>query len=73
MLLKRILLTIIAMAIGVAATYLIVLALGTTVSEFWAGPEEPVNIPYFILTSIFIALAAAIWLDKFMKTDILPK
>jgi hypothetical protein len=73
MLLKRILLAVISLAIGVAATYLTVLLIGTTVSEFWAGPEEPVNIPYFILTSIFIALAAAIWLDKFLKTDILPQ
>jgi hypothetical protein len=73
MLLKRILLVVISLAIGVAATYLTVALIGTTVSEFWKGPEEPVNIPYFILTSIFIALAAAIWLDKFMKTEILPK
>lgn len=73
MLVKRLLLVVLSLVIGTAATYLIVLALGTTVAEFWAGPEEPVNIPYFILTAIFIALAAAIWLDKFMKTDILPK
>ena len=73
MLLKRILLVAISLVIGAAATYLTVLLIGTTVSEFWAGPEEPINIPYFILTSIFIALAAAIWLDKFMQTEILPK
>jgi hypothetical protein len=72
MLLKRISLAVISLVIGVAATYLLVLLMGTTVSEYWAGPEEPVNIPYFILTAVFIGLAAAIWLDKFMKTEILP-
>jgi hypothetical protein len=73
MLVKRILLAALSLVIGFATTYLLVILMGTTVSEYWAGPEMPVNIPYFILTGIFIALAAAIWLDKFMKTEILPK
>ena len=73
MLVKRILLIIISLVIGYALTYLITLLLGTTVAEFWVGPEQPVPIPYFILTGFFIALAAAIWLDKFMNTEILPK
>ena len=73
MLVKRILLIIISLVIGYALTYLITLLLPTTVAEFWVGPEQPVPIPYFILTGFFIALAAAIWLDKFMNTEILPK
>ncbi len=73
MILKRIALVIISLVIGYAITYLIVILLGTSVEEFWMGPEEPVSIPYFLLVGIFIALAAAIWLDKFMRTEILPK
>jgi F0F1-type ATP synthase assembly protein I len=74
MLLKRILLAIISLVIGYAVTFLIVTRfLQTSVAEFWVGPEQPVNIPYFILTGIFIALGVGIWLDKFMGTDILPE
>jgi hypothetical protein len=70
---KRIALLIISLIIGYAITYLIVVLLGTSVEEFWMGPEEPVSIPYFLLVGFFIALAASIWLDKFMGTEILPK
>jgi hypothetical protein len=70
---KRILLVVISLIIGYAATYLITVLLGTTVAEFWTGPEHPVAIPYFILVGFFIAVGVGIWLDKFMKTEILPK
>jgi hypothetical protein len=70
---KRILLIVISLIIGYAATYLITVLLGTTVAEFWTGPEHPVAIPYFILVGFFIAVGVGIWLDKFMKTEILPK
>lgn len=73
MILKRIALLIISLVIGYAVTFLIVLLLGTSVEEFWMGPEHPVSIPYFLLVGFFIALAVAIWLDKFMGTEILPK
>ncbi len=73
MLMKRIALLIISLIIGYAITYLIVVLLGTSVEEFWMGPEEPVSIPYFLLVGFFIALAASIWLDKFMGTEILPR
>lgn len=73
MILKRIALLIISLIIGYAITYLIVILLGTSVEEFWMGPEEPVSIPYFLLVGFFIALAASIWLDKLMGTEILPK
>lgn len=73
MLVKRILLVVISLAVGYAITYLLTLLLGTTVAEFWVGPEQPVQIPYFILVGLFIAIAVGIWLDKFMKTEILPE
>jgi drug/metabolite transporter (DMT)-like permease len=73
MLVKRVALLIISLIIGYAITYLIVVLLGTSVEEFWMGPEEPVSIPYFLLVGFFIALAASIWLDKLMRTEILPK
>ena len=73
MLMKRIALLIISLIIGYAITYLIVVLMGTSVEEFWMGPEEPVSIPYFLLVGFFIALAASIWLDKFMGTEILPR
>ena len=71
---KRHLLLAISLAIGYGLTYLIVVVfLQTTVPEFWLGPEDPFQIPYFILVGFFIALAIGIWLDKFMKTEILPE
>ena len=71
---KRLLLIAISLAIGFGLTFFIVtVLLQTTVPEFWVGPEQPVQIPYFILVGFFIALAAGIWLDKFMKTEILPE
>jgi len=74
MLLKRILLVVLSLAIGYGVTYFIVtVLLNTTVAEFWVGPELPVNIPYFLLVGLFLALAVSIWLDKFMGTKILPK
>ena len=72
-LVRRLLLVVISLVIGYALTYLITLFLGTSVEEFWSGPELPVNIPYFLLVGLFIALAVAIWLDKFLGTEILPE
>jgi len=74
MLIKRLLLAVISLGLGYAITYFIVtVVLGTSVAEFWTGPELPVNIPYFILVGLFIGLGIAVWLDKFMGTEILPK
>ncbi|MGW8319121.1 MAG: hypothetical protein ACWGPS_07705 [Candidatus Promineifilaceae bacterium] len=73
MLVKRLILIVASLIIGFGATFLITVFLGTSVAEFWVGPEQPVNIPYFLLVGLFIALAAAIWLDKFLGTEILPK
>lgn len=74
MLIKRLLLAAISFGLGYGITFFIVtVLLETSVAEFWLGPELPVNIPYFILTGFFIGLAIAVWLDKFMGTEILPK
>ena len=73
MVMKRIALVFISLIIGYAITYLIVVLLQTSVEEFWMRPQEPVSIPYFLLVGFFIALAASIWLDKFMGTEVLPK
>ncbi|MGH2537701.1 MAG: hypothetical protein ACRDHL_09935 [Candidatus Promineifilaceae bacterium] len=73
MLFRRLLLVGISLAVGYGLTYLITIFLGTSVAEFWEGPEQPVQIPYFILTGFFLACALAVWLDKFMGTRILPK
>lgn len=74
MLIKRLLLAVISLTLGYAITFFIVtVLLQTSVAEYWVGPELPVNIPYFILTGLFIALGLGVWLDKFMGTEILPK
>lgn len=74
MLVRRILLAVLSLVIGYAATYLIVIfLLDTTVAEFWRGPEQPFEIPYFLFVGFFLALAVGIWLDKFLGTEILPK
>jgi hypothetical protein len=71
---RRILLVLISLAIGYGLTlFIVTVLLGTTVPEFWVGPEQPVQIPYFILVGFFLALAAGIWLDKLLKTEILPE
>ncbi len=73
MLVKRMLLIVISLVVGYAATYLITIAVGTSVEEFWMGSEDPLPFPYFLLVGFFIALALAVWLDKFMRTEILRK
>lgn len=73
MLVKRVALVVVSLVIGYATTFLITLLLGTSVAEFWMGSEQPVPLPYFLLVGFFIALAVAIWLDKFLGTKILPE
>ena len=65
MLVKRILLVIISLGFGVVATFGIVLAIGTT-------PQVYGTI-YFTFTALALAIALAIWLDKFLGTKILPE
>jgi protein-S-isoprenylcysteine O-methyltransferase Ste14 len=71
MLLKRLLLAAISLVAGVLITLFIVyVLLQTTYQEFWT---DLTGIPYFILTIFFIAAGIAIWLDRYMGTNILPE
>ena len=65
MLAKRLLLAVISLAFGVLSTTAITRLIGTTPAEY--------GTVYFTFTALALALALAIWLDKFMETDILPK
>lgn len=65
MLVKRLLLAVISLAVGFVLTVLITRLIGTTPAEYGSI--------YMIFTSLSLALALGIWLDKFMGTNILPK
>jgi hypothetical protein len=65
MLLRRLLVAIISLAFGVGATILITVLIGTTPAEY--------GTTYTFFTALALAVALGIWLDKFLKTDILPK
>lgn len=63
--LKRLLLAAISLGFGFVSTTIITWAMGTTPAEYGAM--------YFALTSLCLAIFLGIWLDKFMKTEILPE
>lgn len=63
MLIRRIAMFVISMVIGIVLQFGIVQILGTNYEEFGWG--------FFWPSAFFIGLGFAIWLDKFMKTDIL--
>ena len=65
MLLKRLLLATISFGVAFGLTVLITMFIGTTPAEY--GPV------YMFFTTLTIGLAIAIWLDKFMGTNLLPK
>lgn len=65
MLLKRLLLAIISIAFGVIVTTGITILVGTTPAEY--------GLIYFTFTSLALAVALAVWLDRFMGTQLLPK
>ncbi len=65
MLIKRILLVVISLAVGAGTTALITFLVDTTPAEY--------GFLYFLFTTLCLAIALGIWLDKFMKTEILPK
>lgn len=65
MLVKRLLLAAISIAVGLGLTVLITMLIGTTPAEYGAV--------YMIFTSLSLAIALGIWLDKFMGTNLLPK
>ena len=66
MFVKRLLLAFISIAVGVAATQLIVVFILDTIATHYGGM-------YYFFTVMFIAIALGIWLDKFMGTEILPE
>ncbi|MCA9959639.1 MAG: hypothetical protein R3E31_15010 [Chloroflexota bacterium] len=65
MLVKRILLAIISIAVGAGVTTAVTFFVGTTPAEYGFG--------YFFFTTLCLAIALGIWLDKFMNTELLPK
>ena len=65
MLVKRLILAAISIGVGFGLTVLITMLIGTTPAEFGAV--------YMIFTSLALAIALGLWLDKFMGTNILPK
>lgn len=65
MLVKRLTLAVISIVVGALVTTGITFAIGTTPAEY--------GLVYFFFTSLALAVAVGIWLDKFMQTEILPK
>jgi uncharacterized membrane protein len=66
MFIKRLLLAVISIAVGVVATQLIVVFVLDTIASHYGSM-------YYFFTVMFIAIALGIWLDKFMGTKILPE
>ena len=66
MLIKRLILALISLGVGVGTTWLIVITiLDTTIGNY--------GTIYFVFTTLSIACALGIWLDKFMGTKILSE
>ena len=65
MLVKRLILAVISIAFGVIVTIGITLFVQATPAVY--GPV------YFSLSSLALAVALGVWLDKFMGTGLLPK
>lgn len=68
MLVKRFLLVVISLAVGFGVTWAVVNA------SFIAGSNlEEFGFTYTFFTTLSLAIAVGIWLDKFMGTEILQK
>ena len=65
MLIKRLILALISIVFGVAATLLILMLIGTNYATY--------GFSYTFFTSLALACFAGIWLDKFMGTNLLPE
>ena len=65
MVVKRLILAIVSIAFGVIVTTGITILIGTTPAEY--------GFLYFTFTSLALAVALGVWLDKFMGTKLLPK
>lgn len=62
---KRILVGVISLIVGLLLTFLSTQLLGTTPAEYGSI--------YFLMTTIAFGCAIGIWLDRFMGTGILPE
>lgn len=69
---RRLILIAISLVFGTIVTVITVQLLGTNIDEYgtYFGTEGD-GLAYFPLTIMAFALFAGIWLDKFMKTEIL--
>ncbi|MCA9921531.1 MAG: hypothetical protein KC419_10000 [Anaerolineales bacterium] len=68
MLVKRLLLVVVSLAIGFSLTAAAVYAPFIADTNF-----EEFGFSYTFFTTLSLSIAAGIWLDKFMGTQILPK
>ncbi len=65
MFVKRLVLIVISLAVGFAVTLALITLVGTNLEEYGGM--------YTFFTALALACALAVWLDKFMGTDLLPK
>lgn len=65
MLAKRLGVIIVSLIVGFVLTAIIVQLIGTTLEEY--------GVYYTSFTAISLGCAVAIWLDKFLDTNMLPK
>jgi hypothetical protein len=65
MLLKRVGIGVISLLVGFVLTVIIVQLIGTTLEEY--------GVYYTFFTAFSLGCAIAIWLDKFLGTEMLPK
>ncbi len=65
MLVKRLGVGVISLLIGFGLTVLVVELIGTTLEEY--------GTIYTFFTALSLGCAVAIWLDKFLDTQMLPK
>lgn len=74
MLVRRTILAVISLGLGVIVTEISLILMNTDRVEYglYFGTDGD-GLPYYPLTIIFFALFFALWLDKFLKTEILPK
>ncbi|WP_420643106.1 hypothetical protein [Candidatus Leptofilum sp.] len=65
MLLKRLGIGVVSLLVGFGLTVIIVQLIGTTLEEY--------GVYYTFFTALSLGCAVAIWLDKFLGTEMLPK
>ncbi|MCA9897946.1 MAG: hypothetical protein KC433_07115 [Anaerolineales bacterium] len=65
MLLKRLGIGVVSLLVGFGLAVIIIQLIGTTLEEF--------GVYYTFFLSLSLGCAIAIWLDKFLGTEMLPK